>query len=118
MNHQVTKPFASPDKEIPVLGRNDDGDKVRFDLVPPEAMFALAQVLTFGAAKYGNRNWEAGMSWGRPFAAAMRHLWAWWRGEEADPETGYSHLWHALCCVVFLITYENRKIGTDDRNLL
>lgn len=92
-----------------------DTGKVRMDLIPPEAMFALATVLTFGAEKYAARNWEKGMSWGRVFGALMRHLWAWWRGEGKDPETGYSHLWHALCCVVFLVAYEERKAGTDDR---
>ena len=45
----------------------------------------------------------------------MRHMWAWWRGETADPETGASHLHHAACCLAFLIAYEERKAGTDDR---
>jgi hypothetical protein len=45
----------------------------------------------------------------------MRHMWAWWRGEEKDPETGMSHLWHAACCVMFLIAYEARRAGTDNR---
>lgn len=39
----------------------------------------------------------------RYFAAAMRHLWAWWTGEERDAETGESHLAHAACCVLFLL---------------
>lgn len=102
-------------KDKLVEGYKADEDKVRFDLIPPEALFALASVLTFGSIKYEDRNWEKGMKWGRPFGALMRHMWAWWRGEQADPETGYSHLWHAFCCVAFLITYEQRKIGTDDR---
>lgn len=63
----------------------------------------------------GERNWEQGMSWGRVFAALMRHMWAWWRGEDKDPETGESHLWHAGCCIAFLIAYEARGVGTDDR---
>jgi hypothetical protein len=92
-----------------------DGGKARYDLLPPESLESLAQVLTFGAAKYGDRNWEAGMSWGRVFAAMMRHMWAWWRGEHKDPETGFSHLWHAAACMAFLIAYEERRIGTDDR---
>jgi len=96
-------------------GRKDDHDKPRMDLVPPEAFFALAAVLTFGARKYNERNWEQGMAWGRPYAALMRHMLAWWEGEDRDPETGYSHLWHALCCVVFLVAFEERCIGTDDR---
>lgn len=106
-------------------GRKDDSGKARMDLIPPEAMFALADILGYGAAKYASRNWEKGMPWGRVFAAAMRHLWAWWGGcgptaksflfAEVDDETKRSHLWHALCCVVFLVAYEERGVGTDDR---
>jgi hypothetical protein len=40
---------------------------------------------------------------------------AWWEGEGADPETGYSHLWRAGCCIVFLIAYEPRGKGHDDQ---
>lgn len=96
-------------------GRKDDGGKARHDLIPPELPDAVAQVLAFGASKYGERNWEKGMNWGRPFAALMRHMWAWWRGEAADAETGMSHLWHAACCIAFLMAYEARGAGVDDR---
>lgn len=96
-------------------GRKDDSAKPRYDLIPPELLEGTAQVLTFGATKYGQRNWEQGMAWGRPFGALMRHMWAWWRGEEKDQETGMSHLWHASCCIAFLIAYEQRCIGNDDR---
>lgn len=92
-----------------------DGDKPRYDLLPPEFLDGTAHVLTHGAAKYSERNWEKGMRWGRPFAALMRHMWAWWRGEDKDPETGMSHLWHAACCIAFLMAYEERGTGTDDR---
>ena len=40
------------DKEKLVEGYKADEGKVRMDLIPPEAMFALAHVLTFGAKKY------------------------------------------------------------------
>lgn len=96
-------------------GRKDDNDKPRYDLLPPEALDALARVLTFGAEKYEDRNWEKGMRWGRPYAALQRHLWAWWGGENTDPETGESHLAHAMCCVAFLLAYESRSTGEDDR---
>lgn len=106
-------------------GRKDDGGKIRLELVPPELLFAVGDILTFGAAKYEARNWEKGMSWGRVFGALMRHLWAWWGGSgpttksfllgDLDPETGRSHLWHAGCCIAFLIAYEERGVGTDDR---
>lgn len=106
-------------------GRKDDTDKCRLELVPPELIFAVGEVLTFGAAKYGDRNWEKGMKWSRVFGAMMRHMWAWWGGRAPtphsfcfgilDPETKHSHLWHAACCVAFLIAYEERIVGTDDR---
>ena len=96
-------------------GRKDDSEKLRYDLIPPEAIEALADILTFGAQKYSDRNWERGMRWGRVFAACMRHLWAWWRKAGPDPDTGKSHLWHAACCVAFLIAYESRNAGEDDR---
>ena len=93
-----------------------DQDKTRYDLVPPEALDEIAKVLTFGAHKYSDRNWEAGMRYGRTFAATMRHLWAWWRGEDKDPETGLSHLAHAGCCIFFALTLQARgRTDLDDR---
>jgi hypothetical protein len=96
-------------------GVKHDQEKIRTELLPPEALEAIATILTFGAKKYAARNWELGMSWSRPYGACLRHLFAWWRGEKSDPETGYSHLWHAGCCIIFLISYEEWKRGTDDR---
>ena len=84
-------------------------------LLPPELLEGTAAVLDFGQRKYAARNWELGMAWHRPFSSLMRHMWAWWRGEDSDPETGMSHLWHAACCIAFLMAYEQRKIGMDDR---
>lgn len=63
------------------------------------------------AAKIAERD----VDWSRCFGALMRHLWAWWAGQRAEPETGYSHLWHASCCLAFLIAYEQRGTGDDDR---
>lgn len=96
-------------------GRKDDHDKLPWHLLPPELMESVAAVLKYGAQKYEPRNWEKGMAWSRLFSAMMRHSWAWWRGEANDPETGMSHLWHAGACLSFLIAYEQRKIGSDDR---
>ena len=98
-------------------GLKYDGDKNRYDLLPPELLEATADILTFGAKKYADRNWELGMKWSRPFGALMRHLWAWWNPcvPDTDPETGKSHLHHAACCLAFLIAYEARDVGEDDR---
>jgi len=106
-------------------GLKFDGGKVRLELIPPELLYATASILTFGAEKYDDRNWELGMKWSRVFGAMMRHMWSWWGGKQPtnvnfvfgslDDETNQSHLWHAACCLSFLITYEERVIGEDDR---
>ena len=110
--------------EPPQANKLDQG-KVRIELFPGDALFAISDILTIGAKKYAQRNWELGMDWGRVFGAAMRHAWAWWQGKgptnqsflfgEFDEETGRSHLWHLGACVVFLIAYEMRGAGKDDR---
>lgn len=99
----------------PATGRKDDDGKPRLDLIPASWLFGPGMVLGFGAAKYSARNWESGIAWGRVFAALQRHLWAWWRGEKVDKETGYSHLWHAACCLMFLVEYEQTRPEFDDR---
>ena len=102
--------------EIPSEGgvKHDQG-KAPWHLLPLDGLRAVISVLAFGAKKYGERNWEKGMDWHRPYDALHRHMASWWEREEGDPETGFSHLWHAGCCVLFLIVYEIRGVGTDDR---
>lgn len=96
-------------------GRKLDSGKDPWHLVPWDALRAIVQVLSFGAGKYSERNWENGMAWSRCFSAMQRHLTSWWQGEGVDDETGFSHLWHAGCCCLFLIAFELRGIGCDDR---
>lgn len=96
-------------------GRKDDNDKLRYDLEPQDARAGKVAVLTDGAKRYGVRNWEAGMEWGRVYAALQRHMAAWWGGETTDPDSGRPHLDHAACCLDFLSAYEKRGVGTDDR---
>jgi hypothetical protein len=111
----TVRPDMKPLAEDLNEGRKDDSGKEPWHLAPWDAFRAIVRVLRFGADKYAPRNWEKGMAWSRPFAALQRHLTAWWEGAAKDEETGMSHLWHAGCCIVFLIAYEMRGIGTDDR---
>lgn len=100
----------------PGEGTKLDQGKPRTDLLPPDVLIGVAAVLEFGARKYKDRNWEKGMSWGRCFGAALRHLFSHWMGEELDPESNLPHIDHALCCIMFLSAYAKRRIGHDDRN--
>jgi len=112
---KIDKPIIVDDATILIEGLKFDNDKLPFHLLPPELLEGVSAVLQFGAHKYAARNWELGMDWSRPFGALMRHMWAWWRGQSTDDETGMSHLWHAGCCIAFLIAYEQRGVGKDDR---
>jgi len=97
-------------------GRKDDQQKLRFDLVPPDALTELVRVYTFGAGKYDDRNWEQGIKYGRVYAAAQRHLNAWLGGEEKDSESGIHHLAHAAWNCMSLLAYELRGMKDfDDR---
>lgn len=112
------RPVLEPGQNNPapgLEGRKDDGSKAPWHLLPYDALDEIVEVLRYGAEKYAPRNWEKGMAWSRPFAALQRHMTAWWMGEDRDPETGYSHLAHAGCCILFLIAYEKRGAGEDDR---
>jgi len=99
-------------------GRKDDIGKPRYDLIPPDALELVAEVFKIGGVKYGDRNWEKGMAWGRVFRALMSHAWKWWRGETYDQEDGQHHLSSVVWCGLVLLAYDLRKLGTDDRNKL
>lgn len=96
-------------------GLRYNGGKPRYDLIPPEALDALADHFRKGMEKYAERNWERGMSWGHCFAGAMRHLWAFWRGQDYDEETGTHHCIAAAWNCFALFTYYTRGIGEDTR---
>lgn len=63
---------------------------------------SLAKVLTFGARKYKPNNWRKNTDIGRYWAAAHRHLNAHIKGEELDPESGFSHIDHLWCNIMFI----------------
>lgn len=118
MDFLTVKQPSMASGQITKEGVKYDSGKPQMELIAPDAMEGLAKVLTFGASKYAARNWEKGMSWSRVFGALLRHLWKYWRGEDLDEETGLPHIDHAMCCVMFLSSYQKRKVGTDDRNVL
>ena len=96
-------------------GTKHDSQKIRLELLPTEALEEVAKVLAFGAKKYDDWNWAKGMAYSRLIGAFFRHSFAWARGIDKDQETTLSHLSHAACCILFLITYELKGLGTDDR---
>ena len=96
-------------------GKKHDQEKPRTDLLPPVALEEIAKVLSFGASKYADHNWRLGFKYSRLIGAALRHIFAFSKGEDKDPETGLSHLAHAACCILFLLDHTILGYGRDDR---
>ena len=63
----------------------------------------------------GSRNWTKGYKWGYSYGACLRHLNAFWRGEDHDKESGLLHLAHACWHTATLMWFVMHKVGTDDR---
>lgn len=96
-------------------GTKHDQDKPDMSLMPSDAFFEICAVWSFGQKKYAAFNWTKGFAHRRPVAAAVRHIYQWLAGEDKDPESGYSHLAHACCCLIMVISFQKRGTGTDDR---
>jgi hypothetical protein len=92
-----------------------NADKIRWELMPVAPMRDIAQIWTFGAKKYSDRNWEKGFKWSVPYACMQRHLQAWFAGEDFDAESGMSHLAHAACNLMMLQQFEYTHRECDDR---
>jgi len=86
-------------------GRKYDEKKIRLDLLPVLALEEIGRVLTYGAQKYDDRNWEKGISYSRCWGALLRHGFSFWRGEDIDPETGLRHMAQLACNSLFILHY-------------
>lgn len=73
-------------------GTKNDLGKTRIDLIPPEALEMIGQAFTHGAAKYDDHNWRGGINYSRLYGAVLRHLNAYWKGEDIDEDSGLPHL--------------------------
>lgn len=111
----IDKPDSFIVSEKPGGLKYDDG-KLQYGLIPPIATRSLAQVLTFGAAKYAPNSWQTVQDGERRYLDALyRHLEAYRSGESTDSESGLSHLAHAITNVAFLLHFEQEK-ATNARN--
>ncbi len=108
----------------PAYNQDIDGDtfvkfdhgKPRCELLPAEPLIAVAEILTSGAVKYEANQWTKGGPWMRCIGACLRHVFAWMAGEDNCPDSGHNHIAHAMCNLMFLLTFIIRNDGTDDRD--
>lgn len=111
----VTKDSGKREEYASGMVRDVNGDKPRYDLILPEGipyedqfLTRIAGLLTRGAVKYGERNWEkaSGEEEMKRFrASAFRHLMQWMCGEEDED--------HAAAVVFNLLAYETVRTRTS-----
>jgi len=89
--------------------------KPSLSAIPCPVLFELGAVMISGT-KYGRHNYRVvGVRASVYYDAAMRHIMAYWEGEDTDPESGLPHLAHALACLVILRDADINDKLTDDR---
>lgn len=93
----------------------DQKDQPRYDLIPPDALEEVAWVLALGGEKHGEHNWLRNPRWSLYLRPALGHIFAWAMRRGVDTESRHSHLAHAIACLLFLLAFELRAIGEDDR---
>lgn len=86
-----------------------------FDLIPSGPLHKLAEHYGIGAKKYSAHNWRAGYEWSKSYAAMMRHLNAFWGGEDIDEETGSPHLAAAAFHCFAILEWMETHPEFDDR---
>jgi hypothetical protein len=87
----------------------------RYDLLPVTPLDIVARHYGVGARKYSDRNWEKGYEWSKSFAAMQRHMWAFWGGEDIDPENGSPHLAAVVFHAFALLEFADTHPEYDDR---
>ena len=118
-NPQVEFSFApsSDGKIVAGFAPKFDATKVRLDLLPIEPMMQIANVFGFGAKKYFANSYRQGETvvWSRTYGSIMRHMMAFWSGEDKDPESGLDHLAHAGTQLFILMEHTAHNKNKDDR---
>lgn len=91
-------------------GIKHDRAKPRPSLLPWSSLRHVVAVLEFGAKKYEVDNWKrVENARARYLDAALRHVIAVAEGEVTDPESGLPHGAHAVCCLLFLMWFDDRE---------
>ena len=98
-------------KAVLEQGVKYDSGKAQWSLMQWKALSQVVDVLTYGAKKYSPDNWKkVPNARQRYIDAGFRHFAAYAGGEKNDSETGLSHLAHAMCCMLFLLSFD---LGED-----
>ena len=91
--------------------------KPQWSLVDFESLEDLVRVLEFGANKYSPNNWKKGLDNTKIIDSMLRHVFAYLRGEDKDPESELSHIGHIMCNAMFLAYMHKHRPDLDKRDI-
>lgn len=93
--------------------------KVPMSAVPANVMAEVAVGMLEGATKYGRHNYRAvGVRASVYYDATLRHLMAWWEGEDIDMDQGSARLHHITKAITSLVVLRDammQEMLDDDR---
>lgn len=90
--------------------------KAPLSTVPANVLAEIGVAMLEGALKYGRHNYrQAGVRASVYYDALMRHIMAWWEGEDIDPDSGVPHIVKAIATLVVLRDADFRGMLEDDR---
>jgi hypothetical protein len=90
--------------------------KIPFSTIPAQVIAEVGLALLEGSRKYGRHNYRAiGVRTSVYYDACLRHLTAYWEGEDIDSDSGLSHITKAIACLVVLRDAINLNKCSDDR---
>jgi hypothetical protein len=90
--------------------------KAPMSTVPANVIAEVGVAMLEGSRKYGRHNYRvAGVRSSVYYDAAMRHLMAWWEGEDIDTDSGMSHVVKAITTLAVLRDAQHQQMLTDDR---
>ena len=91
--------------------------KPRVDLMDPISILEVGAVFSYGIAKYGSvkPDWRTGQPWSHMYGSLMRHVMAWWYGEDIDEDSGLPHVWMMGCNAHMIQSTVRLHPEMDDR---
>ena len=75
--------------------RSADAESVRYDLISPIGLRAVAEACAEGAEKYDDYNWERGMPASDLLNHALRHIYEFLAGDRDENHLGHA-AWNLL----------------------
>lgn len=116
--------------EEPEIKSSETEQALRYNTGKPELSYVLdvmpalkdmVAVMEFGAQKYDRNNWQKGFPKEKLLDSLLRHVDAFYSGEDVDPESGLPHVGHIMCNAAFLAyhngsnsKYWEDKFGEDN----